>query len=177
MLNVQPQKYTESVYFCPSSSLSLTCPIARIFKWPSFLQDYVPLFSIHSSLGIQTHFVPLSTKNKQANPSSTSPWEKKKKKNSKANILKPRHIRSWEVVDMCLILIMWDRGSLHMSKLKVYTVEKYIQFFVKNQPFKQVKNKATPASPSPWVKSRIHYGLLNVKVLCEEASIFLCNFF
>ena len=32
----------QSVYFYPSSSLSLIAPIVRTFEWTSFFQDYVP---------------------------------------------------------------------------------------------------------------------------------------
>lgn len=60
---------------------------------------------------------------------------------------------------MCLTLITWDCGCLHMSKLRVYTVNTYSSLW-KTSHSNKVKNKTTPASPSPWVKSRIHYGLL-----------------
>lgn len=132
MLNVQPQKYTPNLF---------TFVHLHHCLLPVLLQESLsdlPFYKImsHSSqstllLAFRLIFVPLSTKNKQANPLFNLP-PGKKKNNSKANILKPRHIRSWEVVDMCLILITWDRGSLHMSKLKVYTVNTYSSLWKTN---------------------------------------------
>ena len=158
MLNVQPQKYTPNLF---------TFVHLHHYLLPVLLQEPLSdlLFSkimSHSSqstllLSFRLIFVPLSTKNKQANPLFPPPPPQKKKTKLKSK--NPETKTHKELVDMCLTLITWNCGCLHMSKLRVYTVNTYSSLW-KTSHSNKVKNKTTPASPLPWVKSRIHYGLL-----------------
>ena len=121
--------YPESVYFCPSSSLSLTCPIARTFKWLSF-----STIMSHSSqstllLAFRLIFVPFQLKTNKQTPSSCLPPPHKKEKLESKN---PEIKTHKELVDMCLTLITWDCGCLHMSKLRIYTVNTYSSLWKTN---------------------------------------------